>query len=115
MSRTRQSCGHIVEMGHPSPVSVHLPGRALVTALTRRRQQLVRAFVAEKVVAGQDVVDLKAFCASEALADVALQEALVMDDLVALAVGELARLGRTPTRLATGGGFHGSGDYVEKV
>ena len=77
-----------------------------VTPLTRHRHQLARALVAEEVVAGQDVVDLEAFCAGEAFADVALQEARVVHDLVAFAVREWAGLGRPTTRLAVGGRFH---------
>ena len=40
----------------------------------------LRAFVAEEVVAGEDVVDLQAFRTGVALADVALEERVVADD-----------------------------------
>ena len=44
----------------------------------RRRLETLRALVTEKVVPGEDVVDLKALGASVAFADVALQEGLVV-------------------------------------
>jgi len=40
----------------------------------------LRAFVAEEVVAGEDVVDLQAFRTGVALADVALEERVVAND-----------------------------------
>ena len=52
--------------------SVSVPSRP-----RRGRLESLRAFVAKEVVAGEDVVDLKAFRAGVALADVALEEGVV--------------------------------------
>ena len=46
----------------------------------RGRLESLRALVAEEVVAGEDVVDLQAFRAGVALADVALEERVVAHD-----------------------------------
>ena len=45
-----------------------------------RRLEAPRAFVAEEVVAGEDVVDLEAIRAGIPLADVALEEGVVAND-----------------------------------
>ena len=46
----------------------------------RGRLKSLRALVTEEVVAGEDVVDLQAFRAGVALADIALEEGVVADD-----------------------------------
>jgi len=61
-----------------------------VTALTRLRQQELGTLVAKEIVAREDVVHLQALRAREALADVTLQERLVMHALVALPIRELS-------------------------
>ena len=77
-----------------------------MTTLAGRGKQLLSAFVTEEVVAREDVVDLEAVGAREALADVALQQALVAHDLAASLVGVLARRRRSEARLATARRFH---------
>ena len=52
----------------------------------RRGAEGAGAFVAEEVVLGHDVVDLKAVGAGVALADVALEEVLACDEIRPLAV-----------------------------
>src|SRR6185295_15071682 len=62
--------------------------------------------VAEEVVARQDVVDLQALGAGIALADVALQERVVVDDPRSLAVIEQRSARRSTARLACGWWCH---------
>src|SRR5258706_8797174 len=93
-------------MGHSRRARVHSSGNRLVTALTRSRYELARALVTEKIVARQDVVDLQALGACEALAHVALKQALVTNDGITFAVRELSGLCWTAARLAVGRGLH---------
>jgi hypothetical protein len=55
--------------------------RSVSASSRRRRLERLRALVTEKVVAGEDVVDLQAFGARVALADVALEERVVANDV----------------------------------
>src|SRR5688500_14941041 len=69
----------------------------------RRLLEPLGALVAEEVVPAEDVVDLEAFRARVALADVALEQRLVDDHARPLPVAEEG-LGRgTPAGLAVGG------------
>jgi hypothetical protein len=56
--------------------------------------------MAQEVMARQDVVDLQAVPAGEPLADVALQEGVVADELLAFAITQDAIVGRSATGLA---------------
>jgi hypothetical protein len=56
--------------------------------------------MAEKVVAGQDVVHLEALAAGEALADVALKQGVVRDELLPFSIAEDALVGRSCAGLA---------------
>ena len=67
------------------------------------RSESARALVTEEVVTGEDVVHTEAVGADEALADVALQERLVVNDLCALAVAEQTFAYGTVARLTRGG------------
>src|SRR5262245_21280212 len=82
------------------------PATPSVSALAGLRQELLGALVTEEVVTRQDVVDLETLGAREALAHVALEQRRVTNQLVPFLVRELARLGRSAARLATGGRFH---------
>jgi len=62
--------------------------------------------VAEEVVAGNDVVHAQALGAREPLADVALQEVVVVDDVLAAPVLEAVRRHVLAARLAAKGRFH---------
>jgi hypothetical protein len=62
--------------------------------------------MAQEVVPGKDVVDLKALRAGVALTHVALQEALVLHHVATLVVTQEALRGGTPARLAIGGRLH---------
>src|SRR5262245_38440197 len=77
-----------------------------VPAMGRGIAERADALVAEEVVAGEDVVDLEAVRAGIALADVALQEAVVVDDTGALAVVEQADALGPAARLAGGRWCH---------
>src|SRR6187401_3012415 len=74
------------------------------------RLESLRALVAEEVVAGEDVVDLKAFRAGVALTDVALEEGVVANDAASASIaqevfrsGAAARLaGKVVHRRSTG-------------
>src|SRR5262245_20028590 len=86
------------ETGHREPC----PGfKASVPAAARWSPEPLRAFVAEEIVAGEDVVDLEAVGAGEALADVALEEALAADEAAALAIREQTVVGRALAGLAS--------------
>lgn len=74
--------------------------------------ELARAGVAEEVVAGVDVVDAEAIGTGEALADVALQQVVVVHDVLAAAVLEAARGHGLTARLAADERLHGG--LVEK-
>jgi len=67
----------------------------LVSARPGARLEDVGAGVAEEVVARKDVVDLEAVPARETFADVALQEGVVTDEVLALAIAEHAIVGRS--------------------
>jgi hypothetical protein len=56
--------------------------------------------MAEEVVAGQDVVDLEALAAGKSFAHIALQERVVADELVPLAIAELTLTRRAAAGLA---------------
>jgi hypothetical protein len=99
--------GPIVEMGHWVSFGVHASGKRLVSALTGGRHELARALVTQEVVTREDVVHLETLGAREALADVALEQRGVANELAAPLVGERAGRGRPPARLAAGGRFHG--------
>jgi hypothetical protein len=71
-----------------------------------RLLELARAHVAEEVVARADLVDAEALGAGVALADVALQERVIVDNLVPPAVLESALCDGSPTGLTAGGGLH---------
>src|SRR5258708_29501617 len=71
-----------------------------------RRPQLACALVTEKVVARDDVIDLQALCAGEAFADVALEQALVVDDVGTAVVAEHALGGDPAAGLAVSRRFH---------
>src|SRR5438093_10797383 len=75
---------------------------ASVAAVRQRVAEGPGALVAEEVVAREDVIDLQALRAGVALADVALQERVVVDDTAALAVVEQGPGGASPARLAGG-------------
>ena len=81
--------------------------RLVPAAAARGLLQLVRARVAEKVVARDDVVHAQALGAGEALADVALQQVPVVDDVLAATVLEPCRRDGFLARLAADGRFHG--------
>ena len=66
----------------------------------------LRALVTEEVVAGEDVVDLQAFRAGVALADVALKHVGVVDDAVAAPVYEPGLGHGSPTRLTAARWLH---------
>src|SRR5688572_19065334 len=68
----------------------------------QQRAESARAVVAEEVVPGQDVVDLKAFRAGVALAHIALEHRVVADDARSLAVAQHALSGRAAAGLAGG-------------
>ena len=68
----------------------------------RRVSEGAGAFVAEEVVPRQDVVDLETFRAGIALADVALQEVVVVDEAAAFAVIEERSGGGSTAGLAGG-------------
>ena len=68
-----------------------------------RRTERPRAFMAEKVVAGKDVIDLEAVRAGIALADVALEETLAVHEVGPSPVAEESGCGGAPARLAGGG------------
>jgi len=63
--------------------------------------QLASAHVTEEIVAGVDVVDPEAVGARETLADVALEERFVLDDVLPAPVKETAFVDRPPAGLAT--------------
>jgi hypothetical protein len=71
-----------------------------------RLVERLRTRVAKEIVAGEDVVDLQAFSTHEALADVALQEGVVADELLSLLVSEKGFARRSPARLTTRWGGH---------
>jgi hypothetical protein len=71
-----------------------------------RRAELPGAVVTEEVVAREDVVDLQALRAGEALADVALQEALVVHYARALAIAQEGVAGGPMAGLAEAGRLH---------
>ena len=73
----------------------------------RGRGELACALMAEEIVAGEDVVDLEALGARKALADVALQQTLAVDDAGSLSIAEQRPDRGTLARLAAGGGLHG--------
>ena len=89
------------EKGHRNATLV-----ASVTALARLGEELLRAIVADEVVAGEDLVDLEALRAGEAVAHVALQQSLVRHDLAALPIGEQRGARNATTRLAAGRELH---------
>jgi len=68
----------------------------------RRVSERSGALVAEEVVTRQDVVHLETLGASIALADVALQEGVVVDDAAAFAVIEERSRGGSTAGLAGG-------------
>ena len=68
--------------------------RSVPAGSRRRRLETERALVAEEVVTGEDVVDLKAFRAGVPLADVALEKRIVANDGRPASIAEKAlRLG----------------------
>ena len=73
----------------------------MATLAMRWRSKLARALMAEEVVAREDVVDLEAFRAREAFANVALKQTLAVDDAGSLPVKQAANRGAL-TRLAAG-------------
>ena len=80
----------------------------LVTAgAGRRSAEGLGAGVTEEVVAGEDVVDLEALGAGEALAHVALQERLVEHGGTPLAIREQGGSRVSSTGLAGIAGLHG--------
>lgn len=64
-----------------------------------RLMERVRAGVAQEIVAGQDVVHLEAFAAHEPLADIALEERVVVYELLPLPVTEHTFARRSAARL----------------
>ena len=76
--------------------------RGSVAAVRRQGAEGVCAIVADEVVTGKDVIDLETVRASEALADVALEEVVVVDHPGALPVIEPGGGGGLTTRLASG-------------
>ena len=68
--------------------------------------ELPGAFVTEEVVAREQVVDTQAIGAGVALADVTLEQTLVVDEGRSLAVRQAAFGRRLPAGLAKAGGFH---------
>ena len=80
-----------------------------MSTVKRRGPDLASALVAEEVVSGKDVINAQALGAGEPLADVALEQRLIVDDpVVALAVDETGLRDRLTARLATARRFHGS-------
>src|SRR5262249_18142430 len=77
-----------------------------VAGLDRRGLDLPSTDMAEEVVAREDVVDPEALGAGEALADVALQEALVSDVRRPPSVAERALRGGLEAGLAGRGRLH---------
>src|SRR2546428_6386043 len=73
-----------------------------VSPMGRRVSERAGALVAEEVVSRQDVVDLETLRAGIALADVALQEVVVVDDAGAFAVIEERSSGGSAAGLAGG-------------
>jgi hypothetical protein len=71
-----------------------------MAAVGRGVSERAGALVAEEVVGREDVVDLEAVGARVALADVALEESVVVDDGGAFAVIEKRRGGESPAGLA---------------
>ena len=67
------------------------------------RSEGARALVTEEIVTGENVVHTQAVGADEALADVALQERLIVNDLCAFAVAEQTFAYGTVARLTHGG------------
>ena len=78
----------------------------MAARVRRRGPERLRADVAQEVVAGKDVVDLEAERARVALADVALQEGLVVDGGTALAIREQGGGRSTAAGLAGVGRLH---------
>jgi hypothetical protein len=66
------------------------------------------AGVAEEIVAGEDVVHLQAVPAHEALANVALEQRVVADELLPFSVSEALIARQSPAGLAGVGGAHDS-------
>jgi hypothetical protein len=64
--------------------------------------------MAEEVVARQDVVDLEAVATGKTLADVALQEGVMADELLALPIAEHAIVRGTAARLTVERSRHSS-------
>src|SRR5438477_5083100 len=86
----------------PQEGAVLLQGPVSVAAVGERVAEGLRARVTEEVVPREDVVDLQAFRARETLADVALQERVVVDDAAAFPVIEQGAAGDSTARLAGG-------------
>src|SRR5260221_1508598 len=104
----------------PTPSTAVLPGPLLVGRFPERgvsasvptarlcRLQLPGAYVAEEVEAREEVVDTQAVGAGVALADVTLEQALVVDEGRSLAVHQTGFTHRLPAGLTTAWRFHGS-------
>lgn len=71
--------------------------------------QLASALVTQEVVAGVDVVDPEAVGTRETLADVALEQRFVLDEVPPAAVAETAFVDRLPAGLTTTWWLHGLG------
>jgi hypothetical protein len=71
----------------------------VTSGAARRGTEGAGALVAEEIVAGKYVIDLKAVRAGIPLADVALEEALAVDEIDAPAIVEEPLGSRTPTGL----------------
>src|SRR5262245_2826167 len=84
-----------------------IPARS-VAAVLGRGADLPRALVPAEVVPREDVVDPQAVGAGEPLADVALQQGLVVDEGVALPIDEQGLGDRLAAGLATARRFHRS-------
>jgi hypothetical protein len=69
--------------------------------------ELPSTIVADEIVTGADVVDAKAVGARVALADVALQKSVVVNDALSPSVLQTALGDRLPAGLASTGRFHG--------
>ena len=89
----------------------HDRGRfASVATVERRGSDPARALMTQEVISREDVVDAQALGARKALADVALEQRLVVDLGAALAVDEPRFRDRLAAGLATDRRFHGSLD-----
>jgi hypothetical protein len=80
-----------------------------MAAVKRRSPDSAGALVTQEVVAREYVVDAEALGTGEPLADVALEQRVVVNEcVVALAIDETRLRDRLTARLATAWRFHGS-------